>query len=426
MNIRLWKPTLEEAGILLFLLSMYSIGTVSSITVSWTFTLLLLGSATLLLFLNYALDGGKEFSTAVIGWAVLTAFCGIGFLRGSPKTLFVFYMLCLVILAVSSMININTLRDSFKWIKVFGLFFAFGCYWQYLFPNQYYSFLYPRFGAYYQKSIRRQFTFHKMCTGFTSQTAVAAEFIVLGLMIVLYSDMQGTRQRDKAIAIAELIVLAGGFLLTGKRGPLLCLISTIIIVDLLTRKRSKRGSRLLNFAMGAVIAATVVYFFAPLFSGSRNSIVRFIETISEQDIGEISNGRIALSSTALSEFRNHVLFGIGWGKFSRLYDITGVHNIYMQLLCECGLVGAIPCIIGLFVPFFQTVRIARTALHTGNETIIAVLRCSLFMQYYILVYGLFGNPIYDENYLLMYLLGLVFSISANYVLLNPDVMDKRQ
>ena len=33
---------------------------------------------------------------------------------------------------------------------------------------------------------------------------------------------------------------------------------------------------------------------------------------------------------------------------------------------------------------------------------------------------------YDENYLLMYLLGLVFSISANYVLLNPGVMAKRQ
>ena len=86
----------------------------------------------------------------------------------------------------------------------------------------------------------------------------------------------------------------------------------------------------------------------------------------------------------------------------------------------------IPCIIGLFVPFFQTVRIAKTALHTGNETVIAVLRCSLFMQFYILVYGLFGNPLYDENYLLMYLLGLVFSVSANYMLLNPAVWDKRQ
>lgn len=409
MHIKLRHISLPGIGFFLFLLVMYSIGTVTSITVSWTITLLLLALSIAVFFINYTKTGGKHISNTIFGWAILTALCFWGFLIGNSKTLFIFYAACLVLLIISESIGIETLFINLKWIKYFGLLFAVGCYWQFLFPSQYYSILYPRFGPYYRQSIRRQFTFHKMCTGFTSQTAVAAQFIVLGIMVVLYLYPLNKTKAKRVLSIIEIVFLAGGLLLTGKRSPLLNLSAALIIVDMLTVRRDKRGNRLLAVALGLIIALTAFYFLSPLFSGSRNSILRFMEYANAEDIGEMSNGRFALFSYAISEFLRRPILGIGWENYSRLYGITGVHNIYLQLLCECGIVGFVLAVYGMLYALFDTIHMLKIMRSNADSIQVLLLKCSVFIQIYTLVYGLFGNPLYDQNYLMMYCMGLLFA-----------------
>lgn len=413
MKLSIKKLSVMEIGVFLFLLAMYSIGTISAIRVSWTLTILLLTSSCILLLLAFAAGKRTSTSNLIIIWAVLTAFCFVGVVRGSSSTLLVFYVLCLALLAMSSMISADVLFASLRWLQFFGLFFSLGCYWQYLFPDQYYSRLYPLFGAAVQQSIRRQFTFHKMCTGFTSQTAVAAQFIILGIMAVLYLYSRRETNWGKMISIIEMAFLAGGLLLTGKRSPILNLSAAIIVVDMLTVKRSKKGNRILTIILGIVVALTALYFLAPLFSGSRNSFVRLLEFTSYEDLGEASNGRLSLYSSAITEFIKHPVFGIGWGKYSRIYDITGVHNIYLQLLCECGFIGFLLAVWGMLYTLRKTIKMLKRESTDINSTVCILLKCSVFIQVYILVYGLFGNPLYDQNYLLMYCMGIIMAAVAS-------------
>ena len=126
MKIKIGKLSVSNLGVFLFLLAMYSIGTISAITVSWTLTLALLVFAVGLFFLNYYLHRGRYFNSLIAVWIVLTLLCFIGVVRGDSITTSVFYVLCLFILLLCEKISIKSLFDGLKWIKYSGIFFARG------------------------------------------------------------------------------------------------------------------------------------------------------------------------------------------------------------------------------------------------------------------------------------------------------------
>ena len=410
MKISLRRMSITSIGLFLFFMAMYSIGTISSFLVSWMFTLLLLVLACIVVLYNYVLRRGRYLSSLTATWFMLTSLCLIGVIRGSSTTVLVFYILCLFFLLMCETIPIDDLYRSMRWVKFLGLFFAFGCYWQYLLPNQYYAYMYPLFGTIYQDTIRRQFTFHKMCTGFTSQTAVTAQFIILGLMVVLYVYSHRETRRSKIVWLFEIVFLIGGLLLTGKRSPLLNLGAAIIVVDMITVKRGKKVTRLLSIVLGIIAVVTILSVIAPVFPESRNSIVRLFEYSfsSVEELSEASNGRFTLYRYAISEFGRHPIIGIGWGKYSALYGASGTHNIYLQLLCECGIIGFLFAIVGLFFALYKTIQMLKK--QNNEEKVGVLLKCSVFIQVYILVYGMFGNPLYDQNFILMYCTGLLIAL----------------
>lgn len=413
MTIKCKNISLAHIGLFFFLMAMYSIGTVSAISVSWTPTYALLILADALFLINtYVAAKRLYISKLTVVWIILSLLCFSGVIRGSSATVLVFYLLSLFLLFMGKMIGVEILFQGLNWIRIIGIVFAAGCYWQLFFPDQYYAWLFPLFGSTYQDSIRRQFTMHRMCTGFTFQTAVSAQFIILGLMAAIYLYSHNKSKRKKIIHILEIGFLTIGLLLTGKRSPIINLGAALIVVDMLTVKRSKKGNRILFIVLGIITILTALNLMAPFLSESRNSLVRFLELTNYDDIGEISNGRTTLYASAINEFLRSPIIGIGWGKYSRLYNMTGVHNIYLQLLCECGLGGFIISVGGMIFTLLKTIKILKKQLEANDEQVLILLKCSIFIQVYIMVYGLFGNPLYDQNYLLMYCIGILLAIAA--------------
>lgn len=410
-RIRL-KP--GQVCINLYLLALYTTGTISAMTESWIITIFLLLSAIVAISISpnncNRYRGTRSISLA---WFIMTTVCLLGSLRGVVEVLVYFYVLCSFFMLFSCRLNEADMLKSLNILRLFGILFAVGCYWQSLFPNQYYTLLYPRFGSFYQQSIARQFTYHKMCTGFTSQTTIAAIFIVLGLMAEIYYCKYAKKSR--LIRFVEICFLFGGLLLTGKRSPLLTVATSFTFVNLLMVRKKERGRRLLRIIAVVCIMSLIAIVVAPhvINPESRTSIVRLLEfntdganTYTQED-GDFSNGRVYLYMAAMKEFMDNPLFGIGWGRFSAKYGITGVHNIYLQLLCECGIIGAVIVISALLFILSSSIRLLKQAKSRQNNLSVILLKCSIFLQTYVLGYGLFDNPIYDQTYLLTYFYALL-------------------
>lgn len=113
-------------------------------------------------------------------------------------------------------------------------------------------------------------------------------------------------------------------------------------------------------------------------------------------------GRYALWKLAWEQFLEHPIFGIGWGRYytdvSFRYDYTNyyhVHNTYIQLLCETGLIGCSFVIGWMTYILKKTVYLYQGIKEWGTEK--SFVGFSLSFQLFFLLYSLTGNTFYEEE-----------------------------
>jgi len=124
---------------------------------------------------------------------------------------------------------------------------------------------------------------------------------------------------------------------------------------------------------------------------------------------EVSTGRSVYWALCFTKFLEHPLLGIGWYGFRNLYQTTiynlsaGVqgmyldaHNVYMQLLCETGIIGFVAYLIVVIYFLVETIRLLRQDETDGVRY--RTLLFSFAFQIYYLVYSFTGNCLYDYTY----------------------------
>lgn len=137
--------------------------------------------------------------------------------------------------------------------------------------------------------------------------------------------------------------------------------------------------------------------------------------------GDITSKRIPLYKHALRLFIQNPIHGIGWGNYKKtvvgtvtMYTEMQVHNIYLQLLCETGIIGSFFILLPMIMTYFYSIRtmckISKKRNEYSYKWIFAVIY-SVYVQTFFLLYGLTGNPLYDYSFLTMYFLayGLIYS-----------------
>ena len=87
---------------------------------------------------------------------------------------------------------------------------------------------------------------------------------------------------------------------------------------------------------------------------------------------DVSNNRSRLYAFAWQLARENPIFGIGWNQYRKatvgtvtVLNELDVHNIYLQMLCETGIVGLISVVVPMLVFFFATYKAVRYAF--ANE-----------------------------------------------------------
>lgn len=279
--------------------------------------------------------------------------------------------------------------------------------------------------AYFMPSVHRalvsflptqmaQLTLASPSRGFTVNSGFSAAFISVGFLALV------SLTRKKLLHVIFLIAL----LFTSKRAHPLFLGMVMIFCYLLPVRGLKQIRR--YWIMFLLFSGSILVFLAfkdllaiiPFFAS-------IIETIDGLILGEdISSSRTDLTAWAWQVFSENPIFGIGWGDYrtSIIGNVTRIkeldtHNIYMQLLSESGLVGFI-C---FMLPMSQFWIKAKNAfcICTQNEDVFStewksVTKFSFAFQTFFLLYGLTGNPLYDPNWQIMYMIACGMTLSYIY------------
>lgn len=340
--------------------------------------------------------------------------------RSNGALLDIIVFTCGLLLIVFNSGDENEYLRCLPVIKVLAIFFAAGVLLQVFVPP-----LYRLIIAFFPSAYRTALVSGER-SGFTLNTGYSAGYIIAGLIAML-SGTAGAKRLSPKDAIMPLLLLAA-LVLTGKRGPTVFLVATVILCYLAPVSGSRKFKRYWKLFLLGVAGLLFLWMFRDALA-SIPIIGRTFDSIKAYGEGEdVTSGRSRLYVWALELFRKNPLFGIGWGRFRTTVvgNVTvakelETHDIYLQLLAETGITGFI-VFVSTFLLFWNTTRIAYCDCVRKNDPDTTgwrqLLLFSFAYQTYFLFYGLTGNPLYDPHFQIMYLFSCLI-IAAYTTLKDP-------
>lgn len=233
-------------------------------------------------------------------------------------------------------------------------------------------------------------------SGITLGPASAGLFSTILIGILLSKMLIQKKYNLKNIILLLLGILS--LVLSQKRAFILAVIVATIFIIFVNEKSKKTGLKFIN----KMFAFSVIIFFICLILSfipqTQNVINRFVNN------DRMLSGREVMYEQMFNWFLKNKFIGIGLGMAKTTFGYGG-HNVYLQMLAECGIIGSILYFGYMLYLMIYNYKIAIESI--DYRTLFAI-----FIQIILLVYSLTGNPIYDYTYLMlfMYILSIPCSI----------------
>lgn len=291
-------------------------------------------------------------------------------------------------------------------LAIIGLIFSVATFVFYFFPDIYLNSVVP-YLADYLKSTAVIMMRTNRYPGLTGHYSTNGTYLAIGFGAVISSILCGSGEKKNRIRyfVVCLLVL-GALLLIGKRAHLVFSIAAVFCVYWLCNDKDKIN-RFLKVIGVVIIAAIVFAIMVNQIPALSNTFNRFSETA---DSGNFLMSRGLFYAEAFAQFKKHIFLGCGWKQMVKLLE-HDVHNIYIQLLAETGLVGfsfyIILFISGLNMAVKLVKEISRTEVINVQERKLLIF--AAYYMFFFVLYGFTGNPLYDEQpfYLLMISYGVL-------------------
>ena len=151
------------------------------------------------------------------------------------------------------------------------------------------------------------------------------------------------------------------------------------------------GKNFFGWLLGISVISTILLL---ILYYTNDFVAAFFDRFTADDI---TTGRDAIYTTLLSDFwAGNVFIGNGTGATYALAG-TGAHNIYLQILYDHGLLLSFPYYIWMFYNYYLAFK----------------YHCplSIFVQTMFLVYGLFGNPLYSNMFMIIYIYYVLYAVA---------------
>lgn len=242
--------------------------------------------------------------------------------------------------------------------------------------------------------------------GLTMHYSTNGMLLAAGLMIFGSYALTEKRWSNYILFLISTVAL----LLTGKRAHIIFGFTALYLCYFVYNSNAKKSRliKCIGVFLGALSAFAVASYFVPALGTVVN---RFVETT---ETGDMSVGRVDVWLKAFSIFGKHSIVGIGWGQY--VYQggwFWNIHNIYLQLLVETGIIGFI-IYCGWFL--FHLIRTwlvySKMSLNRKDytNTDYCLMNFSLAMQIFFLLYGFTGNPLYDREMFVPYFIACAISV----------------
>lgn len=255
--------------------------------------------------------------------------------------------------------------------------------------------------------------------GFANHYSENAMYIVTTFIIIVAQFLVATDRLKKRWLSIQMLIVAFALVATTKRAHVLFGVVALICAYYLF-KPEKRMTRSFKILLASAVGLIVLY----LLSFSVPEISAIFERFSHIGSDEESNTRFMMWALALKNFKENPLIGIGWNGYkyqfyhflynpavrAERYAYLNAHNVYLQLLCETGILGFLIFMSGAIELFVRTLKLLkkniRDSFSIGSKgTIFFVLT----MQIFFWLYSLTGNCLYDTMF------GF-YSVSIGFVL----------
>lgn len=297
-----------------------------------------------------------------------------------------YWCICTILLINISRLNNYSDYINEKLIFYIGLFLCLGLLLEFFFIDFYNEHILK---YYLNKEILSLASNEYGLTGFTYQMDTTGVPIVLAEGMLLFY-IYPTRKITKSKATIILVLFIFCIFLTGKRILMVISILMPFLVFLFTPKniKSKIFGTIILIAGITIIYGLLIHFSDYLINVPYMG--RFVKAVVEYGNEDITTGRSALWKKAIALFKDNPILGIGVGNYILVSgSYTDVHNTYLQVLCEQGIIGFVLYLIGLLFTFVYSINLM--IKYNLNENDKALCKYIIFVQMVYLSYCFSGN-----------------------------------
>lgn len=230
--------------------------------------------------------------------------------------------------------------------------------------------------------------------GIFSDPAVGAFFCACGIAI----GVSYLVEKKKLLGWGWIVFSAIGIVLTNKRGPMLSVVASSGILYLL------RSSQTIKKKMGRIVVVGLVVAVAIFLFIYNDTLSSWFARVNSNIYS--NRNRLGLYTTLFQNFLKHPLLGSGTKSTRILLGGADGHNIYLAALSENGLLGLGLLVVAFVSSLKDTVEAMRYEEKCDKTFWPGEISFCLFMQLYIIFYGMTGNPMTTIYSLAMYFMCL--------------------
>lgn len=225
------------------------------------------------------------------------------------------------------------------------------------------------------------------------------------LLISCYKKVMD-KQNISIKEILGILILIWAIFSLKRRTAVVAFLVTILMFFFFILSKKGKGLYMILLAGFSCGIALTLYIFLRNHVRLDNRIWNTVISLAEGN--DVSTGRFALYRKAIEVFQNHMVSGIGWNGFSQ-YSITidpnvsNVHNLILQLLCETGLIITSIIILLLSIFFYFTLLYLKRADSIHKPYLLFTFNCLIFF----FTASMFDNVIYTPNGWITILIGIL-------------------